>query len=1172
MKEKTTLPMNPSSKGEETIFAEALRLPPPERAAYIAQSTAGNPELRQEVESLLQSYAAGGFLEQAAAPQLRSTLQISPRVTEKAGDMIGRYKLLEQIGEGGCGVVYMAEQIEPVRRRVALKIIKLGMDTKSVIARFEAERQAVAMMDHPNIAKVFDAGATDTGRPYFVMELVRGVKITDYCDEAKLSTRARLDLFMPVCQAIQHAHQKGIIHRDIKPSNILVSVDDGVPVPKVIDFGIAKATSGQQLTDKTLFTAFAQFIGTPAYMSPEQAMLTNVDIDTRSDIYALGVLLYELLTGKTPFDAQELLAIGLDEMRRTIREQEPPRPSTRLSSLPGQDLSTTAQRRGLHAPKLVSELRGDLDWIVMKALEKDRTRRYETANGLAIDVQRHLNHEPVVACPPSKLYRLQKMVRRNKFGFAAAAAVTAALIFGLATSTWMFFQERAALRRALAAEHAQKELRQEAETARAQAEADAKKAKTEAAKSEQVANFLQDMIKGVEPSVALGRDTTLLREILDRTAERVGKDLKNQPDVEIQMRLTLASIYGALALYKEQEAMARESLRLARSMQPDEKDMAAAASLGKLAGALWRLGNSEEAENTLREELALRRKLSGNKHDLAAVFNNIALMLHARGKLADAETMYREGLIIMRELWGNEHSNVATGIDNLASVLAERGKWADAEVMYREALAMRQRSLGNQHPGVAVSLHNLGLLLAEANRLAEAEDMHRKALASRMKLLGDEHPDVAASLNGLARVLEKRGKLAEAEDMHRKALVLLKKRLGDEHPDVAASLNNLGLVLLQQDKLAEAEDISRQALALRRKLLSNEHPGIATSLNNIAWVLQRRGKLVEAEDMNRQALALRRTLFGDEHPDVAASLQNLAMVLQERGKLTEAETTFQDALTLVRKLLGDGHPYVAATVDGLAITLLEQKKPEQADKLYSQFLQPVATGQISSASFLKNRGKFYARCGRWKDAGADLRRALQLNPDAHLIWHSLAAVLVQQGDVGAYRDHCRQSLERFANTTDPAIAQRISQDCLTVASSPTDLEQVARMADLAAKARTNYAHPYWFEVCKGLAEYRLGNFAVAADWAERGLTGAGTNWSCQVQSQAVLAMAQHELKQTKQATLTYSNAIQRADTNLPKIESGNLGEGWIDWIIARALMREAKALIESASEAETATQ
>src|SRR4030095_6149356 len=314
----------------------------------------------------------------------------------KVGESIGRYKLLQQIGEGGCGVVYMAEQEEPVRRRVAVKVIKIGMDTKSVMARFDAERQALAMMDHPNIAKVLDAGATETGRPYFVMELVRGQKLTDFCDENTLSTEARLKLFIEVCHAIQHAHQKGIIHRDIKPSNILVTVNDGVPVPKVIDFGIAKATSGQQLTGKTIYTAVEQFIGTPAYMSPEQAVLTSLDIDTRSDIYALGVLLYELLTGKTPFDAKELLAIGLDAMRRTIREQEPQRPSTRISTLAQDELSTTAQRRGIEAPKLLSELRGDLDWIVMKALEKDRAHRYETANGLAADIKRHLDNEPVV--------------------------------------------------------------------------------------------------------------------------------------------------------------------------------------------------------------------------------------------------------------------------------------------------------------------------------------------------------------------------------------------------------------------------------------------------------------------------------------------------------------------------------------------------------------------------------------------------------------------------------------------------------------------------------------------------------------------------------------------------------------------------------------------------------
>ena len=376
---------------EAAVFGAALRLPSGERAAYLDEACAGDAALRQRIEELLRaSEEAGAFLQNPAAVPPGGTIPASP--AEKAGDQIGRYKLLQQIGEGGCGVVYMAEQTEPVQRRVALKVIKLGMDTKQVIARFEAERQALALMDHPNIAKVLDAGATDTGRPYFVMELVRGIKITDYCDQNNLSTRQRLDLFMQVCQAIQHAHQKGVIHRDIKPSNILVTVNDGVAVPKVIDFGIAKATQGR-LTDQTLFTAFEQFLGTPAYMSPEQAVMTSLDIDTRSDIYSLGVLLYELLTGKTPFNANDLLKAGLDEMRRTIREVEPPKPSARLSTMLDAERATTARERQTEPPKLIHLLKGDLDWIVMKCLEKERGRRYETATGLAADIKRHLDTE-----------------------------------------------------------------------------------------------------------------------------------------------------------------------------------------------------------------------------------------------------------------------------------------------------------------------------------------------------------------------------------------------------------------------------------------------------------------------------------------------------------------------------------------------------------------------------------------------------------------------------------------------------------------------------------------------------------------------------------------------------------------------------------------------------------
>ena len=424
------------------------------RAQFLDEACAGDERLRAAVDEMLLTHAeAENFfakgrmavnspeLGELAAAAIRESNGEINFTDEHVGSRVGRYQLLQKIGEGGCGAVYLAEQEEPVRRQVALKVIKLGMDTKSVIARFEAERQALAMMDHPNIARVLDAGATETGRPFFVMELVRGTRITKYCDENNLDTVQRLKLFIQICRAIQHAHQKGIIHRDIKPSNILVALHDGAPVPKVIDFGIAKATAGR-LTENTLFTAVEHFVGTPAYMSPEQAEITGLDVDTRSDIYSLGVLLYELLTGRTPFDTKVLLQSGLEEMRRTLREDEPQLPSTMITSLRRTELTLTASQRHAEPPKLISEIKGDLDWIVMKALEKDRNRRYETVNGLAMDIQRYLDNEPVVARPPSQLYRFKKLVRRNKIVFAAGSAVALALLFGLGTSTWLFIRER----------------------------------------------------------------------------------------------------------------------------------------------------------------------------------------------------------------------------------------------------------------------------------------------------------------------------------------------------------------------------------------------------------------------------------------------------------------------------------------------------------------------------------------------------------------------------------------------------------------------------------------------------------------------------------------------------------------------------------------------------------
>jgi len=789
-----------------------------------------------------------------------------------AAGQIGPYRLLRALGEGGMGEVWLAEQKQPIKRTVALKVIKAGMDTKTVVARFEAERQALALMDHPNIAHVYDAGSTAEGRPYFVMEYVPGLPITEYCDKHMLTMKERLELLMQVCDGVQHAHQKAIIHRDLKPSNVLVVEQDEKAVPKIIDFGLAKATA-QRLTDKTMFTELGVMLGTPEYMSPEQADQREQNIDTRTDVYSLGVILYELLVGVLPFEAKVLRAAGLDAILRIIREEEPPKPSTKIRSM-GDGSAQAAEKRGEEPRSFARHVQGELDWITMKALEKDRTRRYSTPSELSADISRYLRSEPVLAGPATTSYRIRKYATRHRVVLGIAAGLLLLTIAFVITQTVELHRIKLERDRATR------------ERVRATRERD---------RADRITQFMTQMFKVSDPSEKRGNSITA-REILDKASADIDTGLTKDPGLQAQMMQIMAEVYDNLGLYPRARVLQQQSTDILRHLLgPEHSDTIR--SMTQLASFLEEEGNWIEAEKLLREALDIRRRVLGPEHpDTIDSMNNLLDNLHGQERYPEAEKLARQILDIQRRVLGSDALGTRNAMTRLADMLELEGQHVEAEKLDRQVLDIARRVLGPENPETLGSMHDLGMELSSEGKNDERDKLFREIIDIKRRVLGPENPDTILEMGNLAVVLEVESQYAEAEKLDREVLDIRRRVLGPEHPDTLTSMDSLASLLVEEGQYAEAEKIFRATFDIRRRVLGPESPDTIISMNNLARDLLRERKNAEADKLIRETLNIQNRVPGPESLFITFSTYQLGCSAALMGRRDEALSLLREAV------------------------------------------------------------------------------------------------------------------------------------------------------------------------------------------------------------------------------------------------------------------------------------